>query len=114
MPPTTKANPIIRFIKKGALVQNWIRLIVKLYGVVELFSEYESRSRRREESPIFPFQKEPEIPRVGCYRGRLLAAGPLERLDGSSCIASSGSGTPKFGVPSAFQVNFCARVVRPL
>ena len=32
---------------------------------------------------------------------------------GSSKTADNGSGLPKLGVPSAFQVNGCTRVVRP-
>src|SRR5829696_3713106 len=34
--------------------------------------------------------------------------------DGPARVAPRATGVPKLGVPSAFQVNFCARVVRPL
>ncbi|MGX1471272.1 UNVERIFIED_CONTAM: hypothetical protein RKD50_000080 [Streptomyces canus] len=34
--------------------------------------------------------------------------------DGPGSVVPIATGVPKFGVPSAFQVNFCARVVRSL
>jgi hypothetical protein len=34
--------------------------------------------------------------------------------DGPGRVVPRATGVPKFGVPSAFQVNFWARVVRPL
>ena len=53
-------------------------------------------------------------------RAALFAANPLQGRagglvvpEGSSKMADNGSGEPKSGVPSGFQVNFCARVVRP-
>ncbi len=66
-------------------------------------------------SPLFPagFKRLPGSDTAHRARVTWSSQNSIYFLTGSSSQADNGSGRPKFGVPSAFQVNGCTRVVRP-